>query len=82
MQVCSKDKIADAYAKVCQRTTPLLPSQPRDDLVLLGRVMYRKCLPLGMSTVALHIGQPIALNTQWDAAEVNEEILVLPGQLL
>lgn len=54
---------------MCQRTNPLLQGRPRDDLVLLGRAMYRKCLPLGMSTVAMHMGQPVALNTVWDAAE-------------
>jgi len=69
LQACSEDQIADLFTKVCQRGNPLLQGRPREDLVLLGRAFYRKCLPLGMSQVSLHKGVPVALNTLWDAAE-------------
>jgi len=46
-----------------------LQGRPREDLILLGRAFYRKCMPLGMSQVAMHKGEPVALNTLWDAAE-------------
>jgi len=69
MQVCSEDQIAELFVKVCQRGNPLLQERPHDDLILLGRAFYRKCMPLGFSQVALHKGVPVALNTVWDAAE-------------
>jgi len=69
MQVCSEDQVSELFVKVCQRGNPLLQGRPHDDLVLLGRAFYRKCMPLGFSQVALHKGVPVALNTLWDAAE-------------
>jgi len=69
MQVCSEDQIADLFSQICQRNNPLLQGRPREDLILLGRAFYRKCMPLGMSQVAMHNGEPVALNTLWDAAE-------------
>lgn len=69
LQACSEDKIADLFSKVCQRTNPLLKGRPHEDLILLGRAIYRKCLPLGMSQVAMLKGEPVALNANWDAAE-------------
>jgi len=69
MQVCSEDQIAELCVKVCQRGNPLLQGRPEQDLILLGRAFYRKCMPLGMGQVALHKGVPVALNTCWDAAE-------------
>jgi len=69
MQVCSENQIADLFSQICQRNNPLLQGRPREDLILLGRAFYRKCMPLGMSQVAMHNGEPVALNTLWDAAE-------------
>lgn len=84
LTVCSEDEMADLFAKVCQRTNPLLQGRPHDDLVLLGRAMYRKCLPAGISAVAKHKGELVALNCVWDAAyggAWKDSGLVMPASL-
>jgi len=69
LQYCSEDAVALLFAKTCQRRNPLLQGRPQEDLVLLGRAIYRKTLPLGISQVAMYRGEPVGLNTIWDAAE-------------
>lgn len=69
LQYCSEDAVAHLFAKTCQRRNPLLQGRPQEDLVLLGRAIYRKTLPLGISQVAMYRGEPVALNTIWDLAE-------------
>lgn len=84
LTVCSEDEMADLFAKVCQRTNPLLQGKPHDDLILLGRAMYRKCLPSGMSAVAKHKGELVALNCLWDAAAGGawkDSGLIMPASL-
>lgn len=69
LQYCKEDAVAHLFAKTCQRRNPLLQGRPQEDLVLLGRAIYRKTLPLGISQVAMYKGEPVALNTIWDLAE-------------
>lgn len=69
LEVCSEDQMADLFSKIVHRNNPLLQGKAREDLVLLGRAMYRKCLPLGISTIALHKGEPVAVSFVWDCAE-------------
>lgn len=68
LEVCSEEQIATLFAKVCQRGNPLLEGRPHDDLVLFGRALYRKSVAFGMSQVVLLHGEPVALNTNWDAS--------------
>lgn len=68
LEVCSEEQIADLFAKVCQRGNPLLEGRPHADLVLFGRALYRKSVVFGMSQVVLLHGEPVALNTNWDAS--------------
>lgn len=69
LQVCNEEQISVLFSQVCQRGNPLLQGRPIEDLILLGRAFYRKCLPLGMSQVALYNGEPVALMCAWDVAE-------------
>lgn len=69
MQICSEEQIAKLFVKICQRGNPVLQGRPAADLILLGKAMYRKSMVLGLSQVAVHNGQPVAVGFSWDAAE-------------
>lgn len=68
LEVCSEEQIALLFAKVCQRGNPLLEGRPEADLLVFGRALYRKSVAFGMSQVVLLNGEPVALNTNWDAS--------------
>jgi hypothetical protein len=71
MEYCTEDQVAKVFIKICQRGNPVLQGRPAGDLHLLGKAMYRKSNPTGMSMgqVAMHKGEPVALAFNWDVAE-------------
>jgi len=69
MSTCSEDEVAGLFAKVCQRSNPVLQGRPFKDLELLGRAMYRKSAKLGMGQVTKHEGKSVGLGCCWDFAE-------------
>jgi len=69
---CGEDQIARLVSKVVVRGNPLLQGRRQAELMTLGRAIYRKSLPLGLSQVVMYKGKPVALNTAWDHAEGGE----------
>jgi len=69
MSTCSEDEVAVLFARVCQRSNPVLQGRPFKDLELLGRAMYRKSAKLGMGQVTKHEGKSVGLGCCWDYAE-------------
>lgn len=71
MEYCTEDQVAQVFVKICQRGNPVLQGRPAADLLLLGRAMYRKSNPTGMSTgqVAVYKDEPVAVAFSWDMAE-------------
>lgn len=65
---CNEEQIAALISKVVARD-PLLQGRRHDELMTLGRAIYRKSLPLGCSQVVLYKDKPVALNAAWDSAE-------------
>lgn len=68
LEVCSEEQIANLFTKVCQRGNPLLQGRPDAHLMVFGRALYRKAVAFGTSQVVLLNGEPVALNTNWDAS--------------
>lgn len=66
---CGEEQIATLFSKVAVRGNPLLQGRRHAELMTLGRAVYRKALPLGLSQVVMYKGKPVALNTAWDSAE-------------
>jgi hypothetical protein len=66
---CGEEQIAKLFSKVAVRGNPLLQGRRHAELMTLGRAIYRKSLPLGLSQVVLYKGTPVAMNTAWDFAE-------------
>lgn len=66
---CGEEQIAKLFSKVAVRGNPLLQGRRHAELMTLGRAIYRKSLPLGLSQVVLYKGTPVAMNTAWDFAD-------------
>lgn len=69
---CGEEQIATLFSKVVVRGNPLLQGRRQAELMTLGRAIYRKSLPLGLSQVVMYKGKPVALNTAWDSADGGE----------